>query len=129
MDRVIIKGIEFYGFHGTFEEEKKLGGRYRVDVELLLSLRRPGKTDRLKDTVDYREVHRTVLDIGTNKRYHLLEALASRIADEIISKFNIFGVIVRIKKISPPLMGGVKYVGVEIRRYRGKEGHPNSLHG
>ena len=44
MDKLRLKGLVFYAHHGCTEEERTLGGRYEVDCELWMDLRKPGET-------------------------------------------------------------------------------------
>ncbi len=115
-DRILIHGIQFHGHHGVHEEERKLGQRFLVDVEILLDLREAGQRDDLAATVDYGRVHALVVEIGTREQFRLLEALAERIASTIQEQLQVRQVTVRAAKPSPPLPGVVGSVSVEITR-------------
>ncbi len=115
-DRILIHGIQFFGYHGVHEEERKLGQRFLVDVELGLDLREAGRSDDLAATVDYGRVYALVMAIGTREHFRLLEALASRIASSILEQMPVRQVTVRVTKVSPPLPGVVGGVSVEISR-------------
>jgi dihydroneopterin aldolase len=54
-DKILLKNMKFYGFHGVFEHERELGQTFTVDLEIQLDLDIPGKTDLLADTLDYDE--------------------------------------------------------------------------
>lgn len=43
MDKIYVNEMEFYGYHGVFEEENKLGQRFRVSAELHLDLSTSGR--------------------------------------------------------------------------------------
>lgn len=115
-DRILIHGIQFYGYHGVHEEERKLGQRFLVDVELGLDLTKAGRSDDLAASADYERVHALVVDIGTREQCRLLEALATRIASAILEQCPVRQVTVRVMKPSPPLPGIVGGVSVEITR-------------
>ncbi|WP_337999142.1 dihydroneopterin aldolase [Desulfofalx alkaliphila] len=115
-DKIIMKGMQFYGYHGALEEEGRLGQRFELDLELYLDLQPAGSTDDLKKTVSYADVYKTVSRLFTEKKYQLLEALAENIAVQIIRHFNLDGVKVRIKKPQAPIDGVFEYMGVEIVR-------------
>ena len=115
-DRIVIHGIQFFGYHGAHEEERKLGQRFLADIELDLDLREAGRTDDLAATVDYGRVHALVMTIGTREQFRLLEALATRIASAILEQCPVRHVTVRVTKMSPPLPGIVGGVSVEIAR-------------
>lgn len=119
MDRIILEGIEFYGYHGLIKEEKTLGGWYQVDVEIIQDLKEAGQSDKIRDTVDYPNLYKKVVEVGLKERYQLLERLAHRIAEEILKEFGVNEVVVRVRKPAPPLVGKLNHVEIEIRRNRG----------
>lgn len=116
MDRVIVRGIQVYGYHGVTQEERRQGQRFLLDVELSADLRRAGQRDELSASVDYAEVLRLVTEIGEKEQYRLLEALAERVAAVLLERFPAASVRVRASKPSPPLPGTFESVGVEITR-------------
>lgn len=121
MDKILLKGIQFYGYHGVSEVERQVGQRYLVDIEISYDTALAGKEDDLNQTINYSEIFRLVLEIGTCESFRLIEAMAQRIADAILAKFPIQSVLVRVKKIRRPLQGMLEYAGVEIIRKRKQE--------
>ena len=116
-DRIILEGMEFYGFHGATPEERALGQPYVVDLAVDLDLRRPGVSDRLEDTVSYSHLYRTVKLVMEGESKNLLEATAQSIADLVLTEFPVKGVRVRVKKPRPPVRGSViDHAAVEIYR-------------
>ncbi len=117
MDKIIIKGIDFYGFHGVSQAEQELGQRFIVDVKLELSLDKAGKSDQLQDTVNYCEIYTLIKEKGQQKRYALLEAMASDMAESILKGFDIVQrVNICIKKPHAPIGGVIEYAGVRISK-------------
>ena len=53
MDRIIIKDMALYGYHGVLDEEQALGQHFFLDIELYLDLQEAGGLDDLWKTVDY----------------------------------------------------------------------------
>ena len=116
-DRIILEGMEFYGFHGANPEERALGQSYVVDLAVELDLRRPGGSDRLEDTVSYSLLYRTVKLVMEGESKNLLEATAQTIADLVLAEFPVKAVRVRVKKPRPPIRGSViDNAAVEIYR-------------
>lgn len=115
-DRILLQGIQFYGYHGVYEEERRLGQRFLVDVELRLDLAGAASEDDVSAGIDYSQVHAVVLEIGARHQFKLLETLATRIASAILEQFPIEGVTVRVTKPAPPLPGVLAGVGVEVTR-------------
>ena len=97
---VELSGLEVFGRHGVDEDEREEGRTFLYDV--LLQVPRPG-SDRLEDTIDYREVAACVRDVSDAREYRLIETLASAVADELAERFHAERVRVRVRKpgISP----------------------------
>jgi dihydroneopterin aldolase len=115
-DRILLHGIQFYGYHGVYDEERRLGQRFLVDVELRLDVSGAASDDDVSATVDYGQVQAVVLEIGTGQRFKLLETLATRIASAILGRFPVREVTVRATKPAPALPGVLSGVSVEVTR-------------
>ncbi len=119
MDKIYFKGMEFYGYHGVYPEENKLGQRYIVDIELYLDLSRPGHTDNLDHTINYAQVYELCKEIVEKETYQLVEKVAQQIAEKSLHKFPLLDeLLVRVVKPDPPIPGHYDSVAVEIRRGR-----------
>lgn len=119
VDKIIFDRIQFYAYHGVFEEENKLGQKFEVDVELYLDLKKPGLTDNIEDTVNYAKVYQLVEKVVLGRPKKLLESLAETIAEELLSAFSSKGlkeVVIRVRKLQPPIPGHLQSVTVEISR-------------
>ncbi|XP_010941707.1 dihydroneopterin aldolase 2 [Elaeis guineensis] len=118
-DRLILRGLQFHGFHGAKPEEKKLGQKFVVDVDAWLDLSEAGKSDNLSDTVSYTEIYRIVRDVVEGPSQNLLESVAHLIANTTLLKFlQISAVRVKVKKPHVAVHGIIDYLGVEILRYQ-----------
>lgn len=119
MDKITMKNMVFYAYHGVLEEEKVLGQKFHVDAELFLDLKQAGKTDDLDETVSYAMVYETIKAVMLKERFDLLEALAHKICGEILSAFEkIEGILLKIEKPGAPVEGNYDYFAVEIKRKR-----------
>lgn len=114
----MLTGMRFYGYHGVYEEEAKLGQAFLVDVELYLDLREAGEHDEIRHTVDYGKIYQTVKGIVEGRPFRLIEALAEQVAKEVLKHRNAREVVVRIHKPKAPIPGPIDGVTVEIRRGR-----------
>lgn len=117
-DTIILKGAQFHGKHGVSAEERAVGGRVIVDVEIECDLTQAGMTDDLKETLNYSEIFKTVRAQVEDKEFNLLESLANRIAEALLVKFPTTTVNVYVRKQPPPIKGIVDSAGVRIRRSR-----------
>jgi dihydroneopterin aldolase len=117
-DKIILRGAQFHGKHGVSPEERIVGGRIIVDVEIELDLARAGISDDIADTVSYADVFKTIRHLVEETESQLLEALAYKIASALLEKFAMPAVTVNVRKQPPPIRGVVESAGVEIRRTR-----------
>jgi dihydroneopterin aldolase len=118
-DRILVRGIEFHGYHGVSDAEREIGHRYEVELEIEADLREAGRTDDLALTIDYGEAVALVLGIGEGPPVRLMETLAHRIAEALLERFaNARGVRVAVFKRLPPVSTVASAAGVEIFRTR-----------
>jgi len=115
-DHIILSEMVFRGRHGVLPIELDQAQPFEVDVELYLNLRQAGLSDDLTRTVDYREVFEVCRTIVEGPSHLLLEALAEAIAGELLARFDVEEVAVRVRKPEVALPGELGYAGVEIRR-------------
>ncbi|WP_213818650.1 dihydroneopterin aldolase [Garciella nitratireducens] len=119
MDKIIMKNLSFYGYHGVLKEESILGQKFFIDIEIFLNLKEAGESDQVTDTINYAKVYKIVKDSVENKKFHLIEALAENIAQRILKNFQIaHEIVVQVKKPEAPVNGIYDYFAIEIRRTR-----------
>lgn len=118
MDRIIMRGLEFYGYHGVLPEEHRLGQRFLVDVELQVELQAAGRADDLRLTIDYGEVYRQIKSVVEGPPLSLIEAVAERIAATLLGWPPVSSVVVRVHKPGAPIPGPFGMISVEIERER-----------
>ena len=118
MDKILISDLQFHAHTGVPEEERQIGQRYSVDLELSCDTCTPGTSDDFAEAVDYAAVCQTVVDIGSNQHFALTEALAENLAQALLENFPVEEVMVRAKKLHPPVPEIKGYFGIEIRRHR-----------
>lgn len=118
MDKIIIKNISVYAYHGAMEQEKTLGQKFFIDVTLYKSLKKAGELDSLKDTVHYGMAHDTIVEIATKNRYDLIEALGENICKELFKNYEIEKIELEIRKPNAPINGTFDYVGIWLERHK-----------
>lgn len=119
-DRIVLTGMRFYGYHGVYPEESRLGQAFLVDVELYADLREAGQRDDIRKTVDYGKVYLTVKEMVEGRPFKLIEALAEHVAARVLEQFPVDEIVVRVHKPKAPIPGPIDGVTVEIRRRRGQ---------
>ena len=116
MDRIEIRGLRARGRHGVFEQEKRHGQTFVVDVTLERDLAAPASSDALGDTVDYGTLAQQISDAVTTTRFDLIEALAGHIADLALADPSVEAVEVRVAKPEAPVSVALSEVAVVLRR-------------
>ena len=119
MDKIFVNQMEFYGYHGVFPEETRLGQRFIVDLMVLIDLKKAGQSDELDYSVNYGELFQVCKEIVEGKPYKLVEAIAEKIAETVLKKFTLVSeATVKVIKPDPPIPGHYRSVAVEITRRR-----------
>lgn len=117
MDKIYINNLEFIGFHGVFPEEKKLGQKFLVSLELIVDTREAGKTGDLTKSVHYGLVAQDVERVFLEKSIDLIETCAENIAEMVLKKYELVKEVkVIVKKPWAPLQMHFENVAVEISR-------------
>lgn len=117
-DRIVVKGLKVFGYHGADRMEREHGQHFIVDIEASLDLREAGFTDLLGKTLDYGSLIKEVQRVIAMERYTLIEALAQRLADVVLKHEEVHTVTVRVAKPKPPIEADLESVQVEIKRRR-----------
>ena len=115
-DRIEIRGLTARGRHGVFEEEKRYGQPFVVDLVLERDLSVPAASDALGDTVDYGTLALRVAEAIEATRFDLIEALAGHIADLALADPSVEAVEVRVAKPEAPVTVNLTEVAVTLRR-------------
>ena len=115
---VEVLGIELVGHHGVLQDERRRGQRFVVDVWLEAADERATVSDSIDDAVDYRAVLAIVQETSTARDYHLLEALASAIAERLVAELSVASVRVRVRKPDVRLALPVDHAAVTVERRR-----------
>ncbi|TYR78226.1 dihydroneopterin aldolase [Priestia megaterium] len=119
MDKIYVNNMRFYGYHGVFKEENKLGQRFNVDLVVELDLEQAGQTDDLTYTVSYADLYSTCQEIVEKRTFKLVETVAETIASELLKNYGLIQTCtVKIYKPDPPINGYYDSVAVEIKRSR-----------
>lgn len=116
MDKIILKGMQFFGFHGVLAAEKELGQKFIVDIEMFLDLSLAGKSDDLEQTINYADIYALTKDIMEKASFNLIEGVVEKIAEGVLKKELVKKVRVKIEKPNAPVRGVFEHMAVEIER-------------
>ena len=117
-DRIALRGMKFFGYHGVLSEENRLGQVFIVDIDLYADLSKAGKSDQVEDTINYAEVYARIKSIVQGEKYQLIERLAEKIAENVLDEFSCEALLVTVHKPQAPIQGIFEDAFVEIYRER-----------
>jgi dihydroneopterin aldolase len=122
LTKLTVSGIQYYAYHGVKPEERKLGGKYEVNLEVFYEAKFAILEDCIEHALNYEEVIFVVSEI-MNSEYMLIETIANEILNSLIEKFSVIKkATVQIKKFSVPMRRIIDYVSAEQTIER-EEGH------
>ncbi len=118
MGQIALEGMEFFAFHGYYDEEQKIGNKYGVDLYIQTDLLAAGESDKLQQTVNYEVLYRLVAE-EMRAPARLLEHVAHRVLDRIMAELpHVRKVKVNVSKFNPPLGGICHRARVTLLRRR-----------
>lgn len=115
-DRIEIRGLRVIGRHGVFDQEKRDGQPFVIDLMLECDLSRPAATDQLGDTVDYGTLAQRIAEEVRATRFDLIERLAGHLLDVALADPMVQAAEIRIAKPQAPVSEQLEEVAVRLRR-------------
>ena len=117
MGVIEIEGMEFYAFHGHYEEEKKVGNKFIIDISFEGDCEKAAFSDNISDAINYQIAYKTVKKEVLEIKSDLLENLAQRILDSLYKNLpEIKKAKVKVKKMNPQMGGKIKSVSVTLSK-------------
>ena len=119
MDKILIRNLKIFAYHGVNPEEKMQGQNFILDIDAFVDISVPCKTDNVDDTVSYAEIIEETVRIFTSRKDDLVERAAERVSESLFERFEkIQALRILLKKPDAPIDADFEYVGVEIERNR-----------
>jgi 7,8-dihydroneopterin aldolase/epimerase/oxygenase len=116
MGIIEIEGMHFYAYHGHFEAERIVGNEFLVDAWLETNCSEAATTDNLDDALNYQAVY-DIIKREMQVKSHLLEHVARRILDSLVSEFpSIQNVRIKVSKLNPPMGGQIEKASITLTR-------------
>ena len=116
MGQLILENMEFYAYHGHYDEEQTIGGKFSVDLSIDTDLSKAAESDSLDSAVDYSKVYELVKK-EMEKPSRLLENLALRIIKAVYTvSDHITSVKVTVSKLNPAIGGHMSKFSVVLTR-------------
>lgn len=114
MDIIFLHGIEANCVVGVWEWEKQITQKIIVDIDVSADIAASAATDELDDTLNYKALAETVINMLEESRFQLIETMAEEVAKLAIEKFSVAWIKVRINKGGA--VKSVRNVGVQVER-------------
>ena len=114
MDKVFIKNLEVETVIGIYDWEREVRQLISISLEVNFDLEKAGKKDNIEDSLNYKKISKSVIQLAESSKSKLIENLAQKIADTILTEFPISRIVVTLEK--PGALRGSKSVGVTIER-------------
>ncbi|MBR1762426.1 MAG: dihydroneopterin aldolase [Eubacterium sp.] len=119
MDKITIKNLKLFAFHGVNPEEKENGQNFLIDVDYYSDFKKASQSDDLNDTVSYAKVVKVIRAAFTKEKYDLIEKAAEEVSKAIFESFEqIYKVEITLKKPEAPVNADFEYMAVNITRER-----------
>lgn len=119
MDKICINNLELFARHGVMSEEKSLGQKFVISVEMETDTENAGLEDNLKKTVNYAEVCEMIGEFNKNNTFKLIEAAAENMAHMLLWNIRqVQSVTIRIDKPNAPIHMHFDSVSAQIKRKR-----------
>ena len=115
-DRLFIRDLLVRCHVGLTDEELRERQDVLISVVMYVDLAQAGRSDRVDDSVNYRDVKKRILVLAEGLRVHLVETLATRVAEICLEHPSVQRVKVTVEK--PTALRFARSVGVTIVRGR-----------
>lgn len=119
MDQIALTGLRVFGYHGVYDDERREGQDFVVDVTLTLDTRAAARSDDVTDTVHYGEMAEQIAAIVAGEPVNLLETLVDRIATALLRDARIARARVTVHKPQAPIPLAFSDVSVTVERSQG----------
>ena len=116
MDRIFLEDLQIETVIGIYDWERAIRQRISLDLDMRFDIKRAARTDRVDDTVNYKQVAKRLIQYVGNSRFELIETLIERVAQIAMYEFGVQDVTARLRK--PGAVRYSKTVGIEITRHR-----------
>jgi len=116
-DLIRLKNITIFGFYGVSPQEREVGQKIEIDLDLHTDLSAACTSDSLKDTINYETVYTTIMElVDAGKRYRLLESLGEEICNAVLQQYPVSKVRIGMRKLNLPFPNNLSHVEIELTR-------------
>lgn len=105
-DFIKIDSLEVYGYHGTFIEEKSIGQKYVLNLEMGTKNTFYEIGEDLNKTVDYSELIKFMREYFVSNKRDLLETICNELVFEIFKKYE------NVKEVTLEILKPASHVSI-----------------
>lgn len=116
LDLIQLRGLRVMGICGALPEERERAQPLELDIDVTADLAPAAASDALHDTIDYGALVAAAEQVVHDSRFHLLEALAGRVAEVMLTDPRVLAVTVSVRKLRPPVPQQLATAGVRVTR-------------
>lgn len=102
-DRILLRGLRAFGYHGVLPHERAEGQEFIVDIEVTTNFDTCAASDEVADTVNYADLAQIAHDAIVGPAFNLIEKLADVIATNCLQIAGVSKVCVTVHKPSAPI--------------------------
>ncbi len=114
MDIVFIRELQIETVIGIYDWERKIRQIISIDLDMATDIKKASHSDNIEDTLNYKAVAKRLISFVTESNYELVETLAEKICEIVLTEFNVPWVKLTLHK--PGAVSGSRSVGVMIER-------------
>ncbi len=114
MDIIYLKDLRIDTTIGIYEWERRMKQTIILDLEMATDIRQAASSDNIEDTLNYKAVAKRLMSYVSESEFELVETLAEKITEIILTEFNVPWVRLSLNKKGA--VRGVRDVGVIIER-------------
>ena len=115
-DTIFLQDLKVEAIVGIWDWERKIRQTVSIDIEMAADVAKAAETDNIEGTLNYKAVAKRVQQFVGDSEYQLVETLAEKIAETILTEFDIAWIQLLVSK--PGAIRNAKNVGVVIRRHK-----------
>lgn len=121
MDHINIDQLIIFANHGLFSQEKDLGQKFALDIDLRVNTQAAAFSKDLAQSVDYGALIQAIKQRFTETTYDLIESVAEDIAQYILRHYTLVASVrLRLHKPWAPVMTAVESIYIDIERRRNR---------
>lgn len=114
MDIIYLRDLRIDTVIGIYDWERRIKQTIILDLEMATDIRKAAQTDSIADTLNYKAVAKRLIDFVSNSNFQLVETLAERVAEVVLSEFHVPWLRLQVNKQGA--VRGARDVGVIIER-------------